>query len=91
MTHESKKVLTIYGPEPDRPCTMFQLEGVGTADPVRPDKPWFALPMSHIGHKETVSILLSALMSGKSVNVVTTGTVSADCGHSEVWGVYFSY
>ena len=91
ITHENKKVLTIYGPEPDRACTLFQLNGVGTADPIRPNKPWFALPQSHIGHDETLSLLLSAYMSQKDVNIVTTGEVSSECGHSEIKGVYFSY
>ena len=91
VTHENKNVLTIYSPEENRACTLFQLNDVSTADPSNPNKPWFGVSTDHPGHEVIVSMLLTALSSNKTVNVVTTGQVNSVCGHSGVNAVFFHY
>lgn len=64
------------------PCTYFQLNGVGEADPVVANSPYFAVSQTHVGYKEIISILLVARTTGKVLTVVTTGGVA--CGHAAV-------
>lgn len=82
--HYKKNPYQLHAPD-ERPCTLFVLHGVSEADPAVPGSPWFALPNSHQGQKEIFSILLSALLSGKTVNVRTSGGTA--CGAAEVIAV----
>ena len=69
-----------------RPCVLFQLKDVPDAGGT--GSPWFALRDTHIHQKEIMSVLISAKVSGKKVDVEATSTVLADCGHSEVQVVH---
>ncbi|GAA6166899.1 hypothetical protein NBRC116591_07090 [Sessilibacter corallicola] len=80
----NKSVTIIHSPD-HRPCTFFQLEGVTEASPAVPNEPWFSVNINHDGHEVIVSILLTALTSGKKVDVITTGDV--DCGFTQVSSV----
>jgi len=86
--HVNKEVLTIHSPD-SRPCTFFKLKSVAEADSSVPTNPWFAVPTAHNGHDVIVSMLLAAFMSGKKVNVSTTGGV--ECGHAAISNVHFSH
>jgi hypothetical protein len=55
-------------------CYYFTLIGVTQADPVSPS-PWFAMPMSQAGAKDSYATLLAAKLSGQQVTATTNGTV----------------
>lgn len=80
-THYDKPVLIVHSPD-TRDCVFFQLSGVTVADPVTPGVPWFALPKTHLGYKEIVSMLLMARVTGKTITVATSGGLA--CGHAEI-------
>ena len=66
-------------PGADRPCTLFQLNGVSQADPVSPGNPWFAIPNTAPEYKEMIAALLLAKAADRPVIVITTGTYSTTC------------
>lgn len=80
QTHRGAKVLGLHI-DATRPCAFFRLERVGVADPVTAT-PWFSLPKSHPAFPELYAMLLTASVTGKSVDVQTTGTF--DCGFAAV-------
>jgi hypothetical protein len=88
VNHEAKTVALIGSPD-DRPCLFFMLRDGAEADAVVPGNSWFAVPKTHNGYKEIVSILITAHLSGKVVNVYTTGAVAAGCSQAEVRAVSF--
>ena len=63
-------------------CTYFTLQGVSEADPVKPGDPTFAIPRTQFGAKDGYAMLLAAKISGKTVRVITRGTLS--CGYASV-------
>jgi hypothetical protein len=65
-----------------RICTFFQLFGTSEADPAFPGAPWFALPKAGSNFEELFSMLLSAKLAGKAIDVTTDGTTS--CGYATV-------
>ena len=69
-----------------RPCAFFTLEGVAQADPAQPNVGWFVLPKTHPQFKETYALLLVAKVTGRTVNVTTSGLIDA-CGHAQVISV----
>ena len=69
-----------------RPCAFFTLEGVTQADPALPGVSWFVLPKTHPQFKESYALLLSAKLTGKLVNIITTGAIDP-CGHAQVASV----
>ena len=82
----NKTVNIIRGPD-GRPCTFFILDGVSPADPSTPNTPWMVLRQASPGYKENLAILMSAKLTGRPVNVSTTGTVVSECGHVEAYVV----
>lgn len=82
------RTIELLGAGDTRPCAFFRLHGVSEAVSAIPGSPWFALPKSHGQFKESFAVLLSAKLTGKTVNVATTGGVHA-CGHAEVISVWF--
>jgi hypothetical protein len=66
-----------------RACVFFTLTGVNEADPALPGVAWFVVPKTHPFYRETYALLLSAKLSGRPVNVVTTGVIDP-CGHAQV-------
>lgn len=81
------KTITIVRAPDGRPCTFFILDGVSPADPATPNTPWMALRQSHPGYKENLAILVSAKLTNRPVNVITSGTVASECGHVEVTAI----
>jgi hypothetical protein len=63
-------------------CFYFTLQGVPEADPIKPGEPTFAIPRTQYGAKEGYAMLLSAKLSGRTVRVLTRGTIS--CGYASV-------
>jgi hypothetical protein len=84
--HANLTVADVHSPDA-RTCTFFMLTGVGQADPVNPGSPWFGVPKTHAGYREIVSILMAARLTGRPVNVTTTGQVV--CGVAGVNHVDF--
>ncbi len=82
----NKAVNIIRGPD-GRPCTFFILDGVSPADPTTPNTSWMALRQASSGYKENLAILMSAKLTGRVVNVSTTGAVVPECGHVEAYVV----
>lgn len=82
----NKAVTIIRGPD-GRPCTFFILDGVSPADPTTPNTSWMALRQASSGYKENLAILMSAKLTGRVVNVSTTGAVVPECGHVEAYVV----
>jgi hypothetical protein len=78
------KTINIIHPPDSRPCTFFILDGVSAADPATPNTPWMALRQSHVGYRENLAVLMSAKLTGRPVQVVTTGAVVPECGHVDV-------
>lgn len=76
----------VGGPD-TRPCYRFTLSGVTVADSAVPGVPWFGIPFSKNGYKETVSTLLAAKAMGKTVHIATTGMMDTDCGHVGIQSV----
>jgi hypothetical protein len=75
--------VTNIRPGGDRPCTLFMLDGVTTADPVTSGA-WFVLETTMPGYKESVATLMAAKALGQNIQVMTTGTVSSACGYAVV-------
>jgi YD repeat-containing protein len=86
--HAAQWTATIANVQPPNslPCFVFSLNGVSQADPVVPGSPNFSVPRSNPAYQEMYAAILSAGLSGKSIYVVTTGTIS--CGFAEVAGFY---
>ncbi len=85
--HENKKV-SIISSQINEDCTIFQLDGVGQADSVRADDPWFAISTTSKAHDTAVSVLLLAKAAEKPLRVSTTGSLV--CGHTGIYYVRFS-
>ena len=83
VTHSGYQVDSVR-PGGDRPCTLFTLVGVSQSDPVAPGSSWFSIPQTTTGYKEMVATLLVAKAAGRTVDVITTGAVPAECGHPGV-------
>ncbi|AZN35141.1 hypothetical protein [Iodobacter ciconiae] len=66
-----------------RPCTLFMLEGVTSADTATSGSPWFALKKSHPAYKENLTLLMSAKLTNKTVHITTSDAMVAECGHIE--------
>ncbi len=80
-THSDKAISIVQSPTPTNDCLYFTLVGVAQADPISANNPWFAVPRSHSGFKESLAILLAAKLSQQRVTVETTGTVAGgSCG-----------
>ncbi|PHQ83182.1 MAG: hypothetical protein COB58_10635 [Thalassobium sp.] len=79
-TYKEKSVGYMRSPD-DRPCLLFQLNGVSDVD--GSGNAWFALPTGN-NYKDILSMLLAAKMSDRKVDVSTTGAVAEGCGHTEV-------
>jgi len=79
-------VQIIRGPD-SRPCTFFLLNNVYPADPLTPNSGWFVLRQNSIGYKENLALLLTAKLSGRTVNISTTGTIVPECGQVEAYVV----
>ena len=77
------KTITIVRAPDTRPCTFFSLDGVYPADPVTPNSGWFVLRQAAVGYKENLAILMSAKLTGRPVNVGTSGTFVSECGAVE--------
>lgn len=78
VVHTGRSLAVIHSPD-DRPCVFFRLTGVTEADPVAPGIEWFALPKTHQGYKEILTLLLTARATGQPLgHVTTTGTLT--CG-----------
>ena len=74
-------VSIVQSPNYNEDCCFFQLAGVGQADPVNPNNPWFGVPSNQIGYIEIVSMIISAHLSGSTVQVFTTGAAAGGaCG-----------
>lgn len=80
------KSLTYLGGGDSRPCVFFTLDGVTEAVPAVPGSGWFVLPKTHPQFKESYALLLSAKLTGKQVNISTSGSVDP-CGHAQVVAV----
>jgi len=76
--------VTSIRPGGDRNCTLFQLVGVSTADPVTPNDPWFVIESTAPQYNQMVATLLAAKATGQNIQVLTTGQTSATCGHATV-------
>ena len=63
-------------------CTYFTLQGVSEADPVTPGDATFAIPRTQFGARDGYAMLLAAKISGRTVRVITRGTLS--CGYASV-------
>jgi hypothetical protein len=75
--HTNQLIGRIQMPD-TRPCVFFFLQGVSVADPINPGDMWFTLPKSDPAYYEKMSTLVNAKLAGKTINVVTDGSVS--CG-----------
>lgn len=84
--HSGVPIGYVGGPD-TRPCFRFTLSGVAVADSAVPSVPWFGIPFSKNGYKETVSTLLTAKAMGKTVHIATTGKMDTDCGHVGIQAV----
>jgi hypothetical protein len=78
-------VAVVQSPD-GRPCTFFQLKGVNQASSQK-NSPWFSVNRSLPGYKETVSMLMMALASGKWVMATVNG-VDAQCGEAQVARIF---
>lgn len=78
------KTVSYLGAGDSRPCAFFTLDGVPEAVAAVPGAPWFVLAKDHPKYKESFALLLSAKLTGRQVNVTTSGNVYAACGHAEV-------
>ncbi len=76
--------VTSIRPGGDRNCTLFQLVGVSTADPVVPGDPWFVIESTAPQYNQMVATLLAAKATGQNTQVLTTGQMSTDCGRPTV-------
>lgn len=79
-SHIGKQVSAIHSPD-SRPCTFFKLNGVTDADSATPGNPWFAVPQTHLGYDEILSMLITAYTTQTQMSVVTSGL---SCGHASV-------
>jgi hypothetical protein len=79
--HTNQLIGRIQMPD-SRPCVFFFLQGVSVADPVNPGDMWFTLPKSDPAYYEKMTTLVNAKLAGKTINVVTDGTIS--CGKANV-------
>jgi putative transposase len=84
LTSPGYNVDTIRSPD-GRPCTFFTLVGVGQADPVVANSPWFVISQSAVGYKEMLAMLITAKSTGRPVYLSTTGKTVAACGQAEVY------
>jgi hypothetical protein len=66
-------ITKLQPPSNGQDCVFFELSGVSQADPVVPNNPWFALPRTQTGFEEVYAALLSAKVSGATIQVQTTG------------------
>lgn len=63
-------------------CHFFQLTGVTQADPVAPNRAWFAIRIDQPNSKELYALLLTARTTGVALTrVVTSGQIA--CGEAE--------
>jgi len=76
-------MITFLGPPTaTHDCVYFTLSGVSQADPLVPNNAWFAMPSSHYGFAMVYAALLSAKISGTTLQVVTTGALAGgSCGN----------
>jgi hypothetical protein len=80
--HAYKLITTIEPPQATTDCLYFQLAGVGEADPLTPNNPWFAMPRSHPGFREIYAMILMTKATGMEVVVRTTGSLAGGaCGN----------
>jgi hypothetical protein len=63
-------------------CIYFTLVGVSEADPIKPGDPTFAIRRAQFGSKDGYAMLVSAKISGRTVRVLTRGTLA--CGYASV-------
>jgi hypothetical protein len=63
-------------------CYYFTLQGVAEADPIKPGDPMFAIPRAQYGAKDGYAMLLGAKLAGRTVRVLTRGTIA--CGYASV-------
>lgn len=68
-------------PGGDRPCTLFTLVHVSEADAqAAPGTPWFVIDHNAPEYNQMVATLLAAKVSGRGIQVSTTGGVTNACG-----------
>jgi hypothetical protein len=80
-----KQVQAIFPGDNAHACVFFALQGVSSADPGVSASAWFALNPSHPRFKETYALLMSARLSGETIDVGTTGSAASACpGYAEV-------
>ena len=73
-------------PLDNRNCSFFSLQGVITADPIRPGSPWIAVPNTAVGYRETMAFIYLAKATGLTVLVETDGTLV--CGYPRLLRIY---
>jgi hypothetical protein len=78
--HDNKVLLDLHE-DGARPCALFRLQGVTSADPVTGTE-WFALPRTHLAFSELFAMLLTAAALNRPIYVSTKGTLS--CGFAAV-------
>ena len=66
----------------DRPCVIFRLEGVATADPAVSGSEWFAIPKTHPSYNELFAMVLTTKAGKAPISVRTTGGTA--CGFAAV-------
>ena len=71
-----------------RSCFFFNLSGVSEAGPVVAGATWFSLPISDPNYQVKVATILSAKLAGKTISVITDGSVS--CGYATAIEIGFS-
>jgi hypothetical protein len=74
-----KTVALLSSPTTSADCVYFTLNGVSVADPAVPGQPWFAVPRTHLGFKEIVSLLSTAKATDKPLTVRSSSQFA--CGY----------
>ena len=75
----ANKTVGVIRPPDGRPCTFFWLDGVSPADPATPGVSWMVLRQAQTGYKENLAVLMSAKLTGRTVNVTTNGVPVSEC------------
>lgn len=76
-------VRNLQAPAKGEMCAFITLDGVSEADPIVPGIPWFALNTTQNGYKESFALLMSAFLTGLTLQIATTGKTSCN-GYAEV-------
>jgi hypothetical protein len=76
--HQNKTINQIQADS--RACAFFNLNGVPEADSVVPGQAWLAISTSAPNYQTMLSLIMSAKLAGKTVDLTTDGTTS--CGYA---------